>query len=217
MARTEEPQIDLQFSNFSLQPHGHRIDSLIDYQIEQVPPHSQSITATELQELEWHLTCASLEDPLKRPTDPVTLASSYSRQFSSSHNHHRSSSQTLDTAGKLAKPISRKQQRKGYSRLETQRNRIRSVEALAEQFKAVPSEQNSHLDISGYRPPTQALKALVETIDETAIDGDSPEDLLSAAFATYRRSRDIPAGSDWVEKPIRVRKNTSAKKRRSLI
>jgi hypothetical protein len=215
MARIEEPQIDLQSPNLSLQTHGCRIDPLIDCQTEQVPPHSQSITATELQELEWHLTSASLEDPLERPIDPANLAPSYSRQFSSSHNHHRSSSQTLDTAGKPAKQISRKQQRKGYSRLETQRNRIRSIEALAEQFNAASSEQNSHLGISGYRPSTQALKALVETIDETAMDEDSPEDILSAAFITYRRARDIPTESGWVEKPIRVRKNTSAKKRRA--
>jgi hypothetical protein len=215
MPRFEQPQVDIQLSNFSFQTHGHRSDSVIDTQIEQVPPDSQTITPTDLQHLEWRLNCTSLDDYLERPVDVSSLARAYSSQFGYSHNQNQSSSQIADSDPRLSKHISRKQQRKYHSRLQPHHSQIRSIEALAKQFDTASAEQTSQSLIPGYGPSSQDLNTLVEDIDDVDMNEDSTKILLNAALVKYRRSRDLPAEASWVEKPIRVRKNTSAKKRRA--
>jgi hypothetical protein len=103
------------------------------------------------------------------------------------------------------------------SRLQTERGRLRNVEALVERLSyasdsscppTIPLPEESS---NGY------MKSLLEVEGEDTFESteDPKLDLLNIPISTldFRRSSDLQPGSDRVEKPIRVRKHTRQRRR----
>src|ERR1700759_2231156 len=69
MAHPEYPQFDIQFSNFTFQNREISSDALLECEIEEIPPHSRSVSAVDLHHLARNLGCTSLDQQTYSTSD----------------------------------------------------------------------------------------------------------------------------------------------------
>ena len=216
MAYPEYQQLELQFSNFTFQGQEHASDSLLECEIEEIPPHSRSISMSDLHVLAWNLRCTSLDQQSSSAIDyeTSTITDEYADYTAPSIVQRHISRPLPSSDSQDSRFSSLRTQRKNLARSQTQRSHLLDVEALVQRLDSASSAEFLPPAKSTGRPPSIAMDTLLEENEGTEIPNYHPSDILGGQMApfSFRRSCDLKPDRNWVEKPIRKRKSPKKRK-----
>lgn len=216
MAYSEYQQLDLQFSNFTFQGQENSSDSLLECEIEEIPPHCRSVSMADLHQLACNLRSTSLDQQPSSAVDfeQSTMTDGYVNSLAPSIIQRHISRPLPSSDSQDSRFNSLRTQRKNLARSQTQRSYLLDVEALVRRLDSAPRAEFLPPAKSTDRPFSAALDALLEEKECNEVPNNQSSDVLACQMGSfgYRRSCDFKPERNWVEKPIRKRKNHRRRK-----
>jgi hypothetical protein len=216
MAYSECPELDLQFSNFAFQSRDNTSDSMLDREIEQIPPHCRSVSTADLHQLSWSLTYTSLDQEPYSQVDYENkpIMDNFAEPLSPSNPQRHITRPLPSSDSQDPRLNSLRTQRKNLARSQTQRSHLRDVEALVQRLNSASSPEFPTAASISEGTSSVALAAMLEEDENEESSNNRPLDTVARQMvsAGYRRSYELKSDRNWVEKPIRIRKNNKRRK-----